>query len=121
MGTSVDPSTWFSQNITLLANGSNPPQRTLKRSEIPKQINEFVQQVTKSNELILRGDGVNFGDASQEDKKREYGYIVMGQRDVVRALVKEIREKARSPKEFVSRIAITEGYTITENFLQDIK
>jgi hypothetical protein len=37
-GTSEDPSTWLEQNITLLAQGTQTPQRKLKRREVPKQI-----------------------------------------------------------------------------------
>jgi len=35
-GNSADPSTWFEQNITLLAQGRQTPQRQLKRREIEK-------------------------------------------------------------------------------------
>jgi hypothetical protein len=37
-GTSEDPSTWLEQNVTLLAQGTQTPQRKLKRREVPKQM-----------------------------------------------------------------------------------
>ena len=52
-GTSQDPTTWLEQNITLLAQGQQTPQRKLKRREVPKQIQLIKEQVQKAKELTL--------------------------------------------------------------------
>lgn len=53
-GTSEDPNTWLEQNITLLAQGTQTPQRKLKRRDVPKQIQQIKEEVKKAKDLTQR-------------------------------------------------------------------
>lgn len=53
-GSSADPSTWYEQNITLLNQGHQPPQRQLQRREVTKLEREVIEQRQRSEDLTNR-------------------------------------------------------------------